>query len=238
MAWVVPDYELSYNNREEVLRLPVNPQNPPEIYTPGNSQNWTTTDVGTFKAIGYKGLQSLTLEFWYPVQEYRFVLYNDYPSASEMKEMLERWQDSRRPIRLIITDFLNDAFSIEGLTFQKEIATGDINVSMDLERFRFKEDANPQTGNINRPSTEISDTITQVVNLTYGQTLCELADEYLGDSDRYTEIAELNGIEDVGHPWVWVNETDPPRPIQIACESGTPGYIKLQEAVESGVSKG
>lgn len=238
MAWVIPDYELSYNNREASFRLPINPDNPPQIYTPGNSQNWTTTDVGTFKAIGKKGLQSLTLEFWWPVQEYSFVLYNGYPSASEMRSMLESWQDSSRPIRLIITGFLNDAFSIEGLSFQQEKATGDVMVSIDLERYRFADDANPQTGNSYREgyTTEMGDTSMRIVKLEYGQTLCQLAEKYLGDSDRYKEIAELNGIKDVGHPWEATEDNN--HQIQINCEEGTPGYIEHQQALESGVALG
>lgn len=237
MAVVIPDYELSFNNREEGFMLPVNPDDPPEIYTPGNNQNWVTTDVGTFKAIGYKGLQSFSLSFWLPKQSYpSFAKTSNYPGAEQCVEMIERWQDSRRPIRVIITGFLNDAYAIEGFSKKQQIATGDIYCTLDLERYRFSDDANPQTGNHLRPegSTDTGDTLTAFVTLEYGQTLCELADKYLGDSDRYKEIADLNGIEDVGHPWAWANETDPPRAIQIVCEAGTHGYESQKNTIESG----
>lgn len=238
MSWYVPDYEMSFNNREDVLRFPINPQDPPEIYIPGNSQNWTTTDAGTFKAIGWPGLSSFTFKTWYPVRSYPFELYSSYPTFAEAKAMLEKWQNSRRPIRFIITDFLNDAFSIEGMSFQREIATGDVNITIDLERYRFYTDYNPDTGNSYRDgvSFEVGDTLTAFVTLEYGQTLCELAEEWLGDSDRYTDIAKWNGIEDVGHPWDATASTN--HSIQIICESGTPGYIKQQEQVQNGVAVG
>lgn len=236
MAWVIPDYELSYNNREEVLRLPVNPQSPPQFYTPVNNQNWNTTDVGTFKAIGYEGLESTTLEFWWPVQSYSFSLYEGYPSAAEVLGMLKRWKSSRRPIRLIVTGLVNEAYAIEGVTYSQEIATGDIIISLELEQYRFAESANPQTGNSYRPNTSVADTLVMFVGLEYGQTLCELADKYLGDSDRYMEIAEANGIKDVGHPW---SETEGKmHTIEIVCESGTPGYEEMKQQVEAGVGVG
>lgn len=239
MAGVVPDYELSWNNREEVLRLPVNPQDVPELYTPGNNQTWATSDVGTFMAIGHPGLKGTTVSSFFPNQDYPFCTYHDFPPPDECRKMLEKWQASERPIRLIITGVENDAFGIESLSFKQEIATGDLFFNLELQRYRFADDVNQQTNNLNRPGNmETGDTLLLFYQLQEGETLCELAERFLDDSDRYVEIAELNGIEDVGHPWAWVNETDPPRAIQIECESGTSGYRIQKEQLQNGVAKG
>lgn len=238
MAGYKPEDELSWNNREEVLKLPVAPQNEPELYTPGQNQTWNTTDVGPFKAIGYPGLYSVSIESFFPAHDYSFCTYTGFPSPEECVEMIKRWQESRRPIRYIRTGLINDAFAIEGFTYSKEMGTGDINYRLELERYRFASDANPQTGNSFREgySTETGETLTLYIPLKEGQTLCELADEYLGDSDRYKDIAERNGIEDVGHPWAATEDTM--HTIQIVCEEGTPGYEKQKEWIESGATVG
>lgn len=238
MAGYKPEDELSWNNREEVLKLPVPPQNELELYTPGQNQTWNTTDVGPFKAIGYPGLYSTSIESFFPAHEYSFCTYTGFPSPEECVEMIKRWQASRRPIRYIRAGLINDAFAIEGFTYSKETGTGDIKYRLELERYRFASDANPQTGNSFREgySTETGETMTMFIKLEYGDTLCELADKYLGDSDRYKDIAEWNGIEDVGHPWAATEENA--HQIQIVCEEGTPGYELQKGWIEGGVALG
>ena len=241
MGWDIPDYELSYNNREDVLRLPVNPQDPPELYTPGNNQTWVTTDVGTFMAIGAPGLQSLSLESFFPNPErgYDFVRYSDYPTPDECVALIEKWQKSKRPIRLIITGFLNDAFAIEGFTKRKEIATGDVYFTLDLQRYRFASDANPQTGNNNREDDSLAadvnddgsiDKTVHKIALVKGTTLCEIAEEWLGDSDRYMDVYEWNKdtMTDPGHPWNYeMEEAGIPQYVTLNLKEGEPGYDRV-----------
>lgn len=218
------EFELSWNNRQEVLKLPVNPD-PPEIENPGGNVNYVTTEVGTFKAIGELGLERLSLQSFFPNRHYTFCTYRDFPSPEECVATIKRWQASRRPIRLIITGVLNDAYAIENFTYSKEKGTGDINYTLELEQYRF---AKAGQG-VNH---SYADKMITIVTLKKGQTLCELAEEWLGDSDRYKEIAELNGIKDVGHPWAETEKNH--HQLQIVCEEGTPGYDRLTRPDEEG----
>lgn len=218
------EFELSWNNRQEVLKLPVNPE-PPEIENPGGNVNYVTTEVGTFKAIGELGLERLSLQSFFPNRCYTFCTYRDFPSPEECVATIKRWQASRRPIRLIITGVLNDAYAIENFTYSKEKGTGDINYTLELEQYRF---AKAGQG-VNH---SYADKMITIVTLKYGQTLRELAEEWLGDGDRYKEIAELNGIKDVGHPWAETEKNH--HQLQIVCEEGTPGYDRLTRPDEEG----
>lgn len=199
------EYELSWNNRAEVLRLAVAPQEVPEITRSGNNVNYTTTDVN---------------------QYYKFCQYRNFPTPEKSVAMINKWQKSKRPIRLIITGLLNDAFAIESFSYYKKLGTGDIYFTLELEQYRFAEAG--QAVN----TSFAKDEVIAVVQLKKGQTLCELAEEWLGDSDRYQDIADWNGIEDVGHPWNWNDETK--NTLQIICPEGTPGYDRLTNPDDSG----
>lgn len=232
-----PEDELSWNNREEVLRLPVAPTSPPEIHYPAQNETWNTTDVGPFKAIGHPGLFTVTIEGFFPAQDYSFNAYKGVPAPENCVKAIKRWIKSRRPIRYIRTGVFNEAFSIENFSYYKETGTGDIYYTLELEQYRFLEEANSQTGNSFRDgySTEVAEEVQILHQLVKGETLCELAELYLGDSDRYAEIAEANGIKDMGHPW---SETEPLHQLWIVCEEGTPGHRKVKSDVENGVAVG
>lgn len=66
MAGYKPEDELSWNNRAEVLKLPVAPQEDPEMSTGAQNQTWNTTDAGPFKAIGYPSLSGVTIKSFFP----------------------------------------------------------------------------------------------------------------------------------------------------------------------------
>lgn len=222
------EFELSWNNRQEVLKLPVNPESP-EIEHPGNNVNHVTTEVGTFKAIGEQGLTKLSLKGFFPNRYYTFCTYRDFPSPEECVAMIRRWQASRRPIRLIITGVLNDAFAIENFSFSKEVGTGDVNYVLELEQYRF---ANAEQG-VNH---SFADKMFTIVTLSEDMSLRDVAEEWLGDSDRYKEIASLNGIEDAEHPYAETEKDH--HQIQVVCEEGTPGYDRLTRPDENGKGYG
>ena len=233
MAVYYGEHELSWNNREEVLKLPVNPTDPPEYYIPGNNVNYDTTEVGTFKAIGYPGLETVTISSFFPAHNYKFCTYSGFPSPEECVAQIKKWQNTRRPIRYINTGVNNDAYAIESFSYKKEMGTGDIYYELALERYRFYNDINNETGNMSRFDDTFSDTLHTFVTLEYGQTLCELAEEWLGDSDRYKDIAEWNEIDDVGHPWSATEGKN--HQLEIICEEGTPGYKLIQDMAKGAV---
>nr|DAY89894.1 MAG TPA: tail assembly protein [Caudoviricetes sp.] len=235
MAVYKPEDELSWNNREEVLKLPVAPKDPPELYTPGQNQTWNTTDAGPFKAIGYPGLYGVTIESFFPAHNYPFCTYTGFPSPEECVEMIKRWQESRRPIRYIRTGLINDAFAIEGFSYSKETGTGDINYRLELERYPFADQENPETGNSYRDGTDLNDdgvvdqTVTYIA-LKKGTTLCELAEEWLGDADRYNDIYEWNKdtMNDPGHPWNYEMEAaGQTQQVKLELKEGEPGYDRV-----------
>lgn len=231
MAGYRPEDELSWNNRAEVLKLPVAPQEDPEMSTGAQNQTWNTTDAGPFKAIGYPSLSGVTIKSFFPAHNYSFCTYTGFPTPEECVAMIQRWQESRRPIRYIRTGLINDAFSIENFVFSKERGTGDINYTLELERYPFATQENIETGNNHRGEDVNHDgTIDETVNyilLKKGMTLCEIAEEWLGDAGRYQDIYDWNKdtMTDVGHPWNYDMEAaGEPQYVMLKLVEGEPGY--------------
>ncbi|WP_379130943.1 LysM peptidoglycan-binding domain-containing protein [Paenibacillus sp. sgz500958] len=97
---------LSFNNLQEVFRLPVNPESL-DIKESGDSKSYSVIDVGEINAISAPKLTELTLESIFPAQMYPFVLTNDSENGKRKKpfeyvQIIKRWMESRKPIRLVI----------------------------------------------------------------------------------------------------------------------------------------
>lgn len=205
------EYILSWNNRENELKLPVNPQEVPTLTRAGHNTTWATTDIGSFKAIGKAGLAGLSLSSFFPAHAYTFCSYHDFPKPIECVRLIERWQSTSRPIRLIITGYLNMAFAIESFEWSVEKGTGDINFKLDLEEYRFantpdtasKLPVQEGTGLKSRYDETApvegeadKDTVIEIRVQSQKDTLWHLAEVYLNDATRWKEIADLNKISD------------------------------------------
>lgn len=224
MAIYYGEVEMSFNNRAEVLPFPVVPESI-EIHRPTNTVNYETTEVGTYKAIGNVGLISVSLKGFYPNKDYSFCKGKQGVGAEEFVNTILRWQETKRPIRLIVTDVLNEAFAIESFTYSKEEGTGDILYTFELEQYRFAE-----TGQ--GVNSSYADELITIITLVKGQTLQKLAEEHLGNSDLYKDIAKWNDIEDVGHPWVETEKSH--HQLQIICKKGMPCYDRLTKSEGQG----
>lgn len=127
---------LSINNREEIIQLPIVPEEF-TIQSPHNNEVYQTISQGDIKLIGLQGLKSLTLESFFPVSDYSF-LRDRILQGWEYVEKLEEWIGKRIPVRLVITETpINMACTIESFTYGVKDGTGDIYYTLSLEEFKF-----------------------------------------------------------------------------------------------------
>ncbi|MDQ0195801.1 LysM peptidoglycan-binding domain-containing protein [Paenibacillus wynnii] len=106
---------LSFNSQEEVFRLPVNPETL-EIKESGDSKSYSIINFGEINAISAPKLTELTLESIFPAQMYPFVLTNDFENGKlktpfEYVQIIKRWMESRKPIRLVISGVSSPAYN-------------------------------------------------------------------------------------------------------------------------------
>jgi hypothetical protein len=130
------DIYLSYNNREEVLRLPIFPMD----FSLGNSSKnevFNSITIGEIQLLGLRGLSTITFSSYFPDNEYAFTRNNSVYSWDYVR-IIEGWLNKKAPIRLVITDTLvNMACTIDSFEYGIKDSTGDLYYSLSLTEFKF-----------------------------------------------------------------------------------------------------
>ncbi|NLY20133.1 MAG: hypothetical protein GXZ08_02465 [Tissierellia bacterium] len=160
---------LSYNNREEVLELPV-PLQEWGLESGNNTYKFTTMNTGDIKAIGNSKLKVLNISSFFPNHDYSFLLGKRIDPFTCVN-IIEKWRQSGKPIRVIIvgTD-INLAMSIENFVYGKEDGSGDIPFSLSLEEYRFLNTPNFSIPQPVDELTELKDRATEEKPKTPGKT--------------------------------------------------------------------
>lgn len=187
---------LSFNNREEVIRLPITPFF--NIETSQLNQSVTLNNKGEVNLPGRRGLKTLTLESFFPHKghNYSFVLYKDTENPYNYCQMIEKWKESRRPVRVIITNTnINLAMLIESFSYGQKDGTRDIYYSLSLKEYVFLDTRKVSTMTAKKSimtSAPSPNKNLKTWKVKKGDTLTKIALVKWGDSKKYTEILRLN----------------------------------------------
>lgn len=184
---------------ENKIQLPVKPSD----FMVSVSHKNTVVNViklGDINLIGKTGLREITLSSFFPAKDYNFSNNSDRKAPVEYVETLEKWRNSGKPIRVIITDTLNMQCTIESFSWGEQDATGDIYYSIALKEHK-KIKAKTSTADTTPASTSSSASSTREVKTstaggTYtvkkGDTLWKIAKQYYGDGSKYMLIYNAN----------------------------------------------
>lgn len=194
------DYYLSFNNNEEKIRLPVIPSSF-EVNIPHQNTTVNITNLGEINLIGKTGLMNMTIESFFPNQQYNFCLYKDFQKPYEYIKQLLKWKKSGKPIRVIVTGTpINYAVAIENLTYSEVDGTGDVYFSLELKEYKFISTTGQTTITKNGTTLTTPTTTREVKSSTttymvkQGDTLWLIAKKITGDGSNYKAIATKNNI--------------------------------------------
>lgn len=135
------DIYFSDINRTQIYRLPILPQEMPELETEANNEGFETFDNGIYNILGNKGLVQFTIESFIPGKGH------DYPFAKAKYDnpydLINLWHGSmirKTPVRCIMyrdnkTEILNWLVSIESLKWHED-EVGDIKYSLTCKEYR------------------------------------------------------------------------------------------------------
>lgn len=213
---------LSFNNQEEVIRFPVNPERI-EVNDGGNGKGYTVVGLGEINAILYPKLTEVSFKSFFPGRMYPFVHTDELKPPIDYINTIKGWMETRRPVRFVLTGLvpdptqgvggktadgmksfgLNMAASIESFDWNTMSGSPeDIEYSITLKRYKFygakkvvpaKNEKLAAVKTNSRPDDRQKPTTYTVVK---GDTLWSIAQKLLGSGSRHTEIQKLNGIKD------------------------------------------
>ncbi|WP_442601722.1 LysM peptidoglycan-binding domain-containing protein [Paenibacillus sp. KN14-4R] len=198
------EFWLSFNNGEEKLRLPVPPSSF-EMQTGSTNTTVNLNDVGEINLIGKRRLKAISLASYFPIQDDGLCQYRDFPKPQKCVEMIEKWRDSGRPIRLIITGdslTINEAMAIESFNYSQKHGPQDIYYSLELKEYRFLNFKATESASNALLKKIVGDTrpTEKEPNKTYtvraGDTLLTIAKSQYGDTSKKDKLMEKNGIVD------------------------------------------
>lgn len=209
--------ELSFNNREEVIELPVLPASF-EISDGIKSSTYDVVGLGEINVIKERKLSEYGFSSFFPAHAYPFLTKHDPDKPDHTRQLpnllppieyvlkMTRWMESGRPIRLIVGGAdsgvkLNTAASIESFQWKESAGgNGDIEYSIKLKHYRFHaarklvvKGSSPAPAAVKRPDERVQP---KTYTMVAGDSLWKVAQKLLGDGSRWPEIQRLNGIAD------------------------------------------
>lgn len=199
--------ELNVNNRQEFLKLSVNPAS--IVFTDmQNNQQINLLEVGTALLLGNRGLITTTLESFFPSESSPF--YKRYGGArtpQECKALIKKWKDKNMIVRLIISDMdINLAMAINNFTTTHREGDNDIYYSIELVEYKT----------LNVPTVKVSTKVKSSIQrrpaptaptqakpsggpsagrsytIKSGDTLWAIATRYYGNGAQYSKIYNAN----------------------------------------------
>lgn len=201
---------LSFNNGAEILELPVLPDQL-EISTGLSNSTLEVVSLGEIGVIGNRRLNTITISSFFPKNYASYCQYIDIPEPSAAVETIEKWRDSKRPIRLSITgEALNISMAcmIEDFSYrEKGGQPGDIYYDLDLKEYRFiqakviKESTGTAGQQLSVKSVRADDRqIPATYTVKEGDALYTIAKRFYNDGAKWRELYEKNKSTIGGNP--------------------------------------
>lgn len=199
------------NDGKESIQLPVNP---PALNISDGSSITTidTIGIGEITIIGKRKPVEITLASFFPAEPGRYLHFikgmekRDIPEIKAPYayiEILKRWKEMEKDIRLIITDTpVNIPAVIENLTYGEEGGSRDVRYELQLREFRTYELKPTLEGKKVVPvSTDKKQTRKDqtapggIYVVKAGDSLWKIARTVYGDGSKYKDIMTRNKLK-------------------------------------------
>lgn len=194
MAKSVYEFWLSFGNGAEKLRLPVLP---PVLDISNTSKNDTIdiSKLGELTIIQDPTAKEFSFSSFFPLHESSLTEYTGFPEPWKCIEMIERWKNSGKPMRFVVTGTpINFPVTVENFPHREgESGVGDIDYTLVFKEFKFNtvrkislKKASPASP---RPNPQ---PVPKTYTVKKSDTLWAIARKYYNDSLQWRKIWEAN----------------------------------------------
>ncbi|AQR93516.1 LysM peptidoglycan-binding domain-containing protein [Clostridium saccharoperbutylacetonicum] len=205
---------LEINGDEEGFLLPVLPEKI-QIDEGGDNKSYNIVNLGEVNIINLPKLTKISFDSYFPLNRGPYVSSEKLYAPSVYIKKIQEWRKKCCKVRFIFTGStldsvfntsteINNLFSIENFKYEEHGGeVGDIYYTLELKKYKnyaakkidIKKDVTAVTATVSQAATRESNP-PQPKNYTVieGDTLWHIAKRFLGDGNRYGEIATLNNI--------------------------------------------
>lgn len=207
----------SVKNATEGFRLPVNPETV-EVVNKGGGEVYDIAKLGNVNVPKNIELTEFSIETFFPAQDYHFLVAPFMPPDFYIQK-LEKWMKEKIPVRYIYVNgsfAINELVTIESFPYDESYGSDDVNFSLSLKKYvpfgpkkmtvvkkpvlvasatTPKVAAKPAVVKKKTPPRQNEKVTPKTYSLIKGDSLWKVAQKFLGDGNRYPEIAKLNGIK-------------------------------------------
>lgn len=197
-------YEIWLEQDKNRLRLPVLPiESGLNINLSTSNESHRVSKLGEVTVIQDSELKMFQFSSFFPAQYAPYCEYRNVPKPWDVVNLIERWERSNAPIRLIFTGHINSLVSIESFNYREQGgAVGDVYYDISLKEFRqvtirqVKHKPSPRpTPPKPKPKKKSSKVRRHTVKS--GDTLWALAGKYYKDSLKWRKIWNVKSNKDM-----------------------------------------
>jgi len=196
------EFWLTNERNTERVRLPVNPATI-TVSSPFEYNDVTIANFGEATIFGDRGLKEFSFETFFPARYNPvYCSYKGFKAPYTYVQIIEKWRDSKLPIRLIVTGTkINYLVTIRDFSYEVERAgnPGDIYFSISFKQFRWISVRYEATKTTRPPSNKKTQRIYTTVQ---NDILLHIARRFYGNDNKWIDIYNANKTKVKKHAYL------------------------------------